>query len=163
MSTIFLKSDELVIGSKGSVFFTISKRRTEMAGVQRISAERRITTQTFATIGTVNKQTRITGLEGSGSMTVNYWMIKIFRAMISEFEEQGVFPEWDIMVVNEQGGATLGNSTIQLFGCQPTGSVPIALLDATTDDGLTIDIDFTFRSSENLEEFSDPQRVGREG
>ncbi|MCL2497712.1 MAG: phage tail tube protein [Symbiobacteriaceae bacterium] len=163
MATLFLKADELVIGTKGSVFFTIKKQRMEMAGIQKISAARSISSTTFATVGTVNKQGRITGLGSNGAMTVNYWMAKIFRKMLDEYEETGIFPEWDILIINEQGGATLGTQITQLYGCQLSGDIPLALLDAGTEDGLTIDINFSFNSSELLEEFKDPLGVGREG
>ena len=163
MATLFLKADELVIGSKGSVFFTINKIREEIAGIQKIEAHKSISGTTFATVGTITKQQRITGIGGVGSLTGNYWMIKKFRKMLEEYEKSGVFPEWAIMIINDNVGATLGSNVVQLFGCQLTGDVPIAMLDATTDDGLTVGIAFSFQSSENLEEFSDPQRVGREG
>ena len=163
MPRIFLKADEQVHGAKGSVFFTIAKRRIEIAGIQSITATQRLATTTFATVGTVTKQNRITGVEGTGTMTVNYWLVKHFTAMIDEYKRTNVPPEWDIMIINEQVGATLGTQTVQLFGCQLSGDVPLAKLDATTDDGLTIDINFTFDSSENLDTFNDPQRVGREG
>lgn len=163
MSTIFLKVDETVNGKKGSVYFTIGGRREEVPGVQKIEATRRVSSQTFATIGTTRKQSQLTGLEGSGSMTLNYWLVKRINAMLDEYERTGNFPEWSIMVVNEDVGKTLGTQTVQLFNCKLSGDVPLAKLDATTDDALTIDVSFTFDSSEGLDQFNDPQGVGREG
>ncbi|MCL2547905.1 MAG: phage tail tube protein [Symbiobacteriaceae bacterium] len=163
MATIFLKADELVNGRKGSVYFTRKGRRKEIAGVQSITANRNLSTTTFVTVGTIRKQNRITGVEGNGTMSLNYWLVKEINEMVDEYETTGVFPEWDIMVVNEQAGATLGNQTVQLFGCQLSGTVPLAMLNAASDDGMTFDINFSFDNSENLESFNDPQRVGREG
>ena len=163
MATIFLKADELVNGKKGAVYFTIDNRRSEMAGIQSIEAHRTVNTSTFATVGTTRNQTRALGVDGTGSMTVNYWMVKIFSAMVDQYEKTGLMPKWDIMIVNEEVGATIGTQTVQLFGCHLTGDVPLAALDASNDEGLTIDVSFAFDRSENLQNFNDPQRVGREG
>ena len=164
MATIYQKADELVNGKKGSVFFTINGRRKEIPGIAKIEANVRLSTAPFVTVGTTKKQTRITGREGVGSITFEYWMIKIFYGeLYGEYKRTGIFPEWDVMIINEHGGATLGSRTVQLFGCQLTGEIPVALLDSTTDDGLRRDVSFTFEDDEGLEEFGDPQRVGREG
>jgi hypothetical protein len=161
--SIFLKIQDTINGKKGSVYFTIDGRRFEVPGIQKIEAHDTIKERTLNTIGTVKTQSAISGVEGSGSMTINYYAVSTFGKMIEKFRSTGVYETFNILVINEDPSTSLGRRSCSFTGCTLSGDIPLALLDATTDDGLTIDVSFKYEDYATMGDFSEPVNIGQEG
>lgn len=161
--SLFLKIQDTVNGRKGSVYFTIGERKIEVAGIQKIEAHDSIKERTFNTVGTVKTQSAPSGVEGSGSMTINYWAVEIFSKMIEEYRKTGKYEVFDILVINDDPATSIGRRSVSFTSCTISGDIPLAALDATSDDALTIDVGFKYQDVEVLEDFIEPTNVGREG
>lgn len=160
--SIFLKIQDTVNGRRGRVYFTIGGRRYEVPGIQKIEAHDTVKERSMSTIGTVKTQTALAGVEGSGSMTINYYAVSTFGEMMASYRKEGRFTPFDILIVNEDKSTSLGRRSSLFSQCVLTGDVPLALLDATNDDSLTVDIRFKYLEYENLEDFAMPSHVGSE-
>ncbi len=160
--SIYLKIQDAVNGRKGQVYFTIDGRRYEVPGIQKIEAHDTIKERSMNTVGTVKTQTALAGVEGSGTMTVNYYAVSTFGKMMESYRKNGQYTSFDILIVNEDKSTSLGRRSSLFSQCVLSGDVPLALLDATADDSLTIDIHFKYLEYENLEDFTSPANVGSE-
>jgi hypothetical protein len=161
--SLYLKIQDTVNGKCGSVYFTIDGRRFEVPGIQKIEAHESIKERTMTTVGTVKTQSALSGVEGSGSMTINYWAVSIFGKMIDKYRKTGVYDTFDILVINEDPANSIGRRSVSFSGCVLSGDIPLAVLDATSDDSLTVDISFKYDDYAAIDDFSEPVNVGREG
>lgn len=159
---LFMKIDDGVDGKQGSVYITVDNKVKELPGVQKIEAKDSIAERTMKTVGTVKTQSAAAGVEGSGSLTIHYWAIMIFSEMVATYRKTGVMPTFDLLIINNDPATSLGRRSTAFTDCCLSGDVPQALLDATTDDHLTIDIEFKYSDCSIQDEFSEPAAVGRE-
>lgn len=160
--SIFLKIQDTVDGKLGSVYFTIDGRRYEVPGVQKIEAHDTVKERSMRTIGTVKTQTAVAGVEGSGSLTIQYYAIATFGKIIDEYRRTGVFKPFDMLIVNYDKGTGIGRRSASFTNCTLCGDVPLASLDSTIDDALTIDVRFKYDEFSIIEDFTEPTAIGRD-
>ncbi|HIZ76054.1 MAG TPA: phage tail tube protein [Firmicutes bacterium] len=160
--SIFLKIQDTVDGKLGSVYLTIDGRRYEVPGIQKIEAHDVVKERTLKTVGTVRTQTAVAGVEGSGTMTIQYYAISIFGKIIEKYRREGNFTPFDLLIVNYDKGTGLGRRSASFSNCTLCGDVPLAALDSTIDDALTIDLKFKYDDFYILEDFAEPTAIGRE-
>lgn len=160
--SVFLKIQDAVDGKLGSVYFTIDGRRYEVPGIQKIEAHDSVKERTMKTVGTVKTQTAVAGVEGSASITMHYYAVTTFGKMIEEYRRTGRFKSFDMLIINEDKETGLGRRSASFTNCTLSGDVPLAALDSTIDDALTITLNFKYDDFQIIEDFSENPAVGRE-
>ena len=93
-----------------------------------------------------------TGWKGTGSATMHY-NTSIYRRMMLDFKNTGLDTYFDIQVENEDPTSDAKRQTVILKGCNIDGGI-LAKFDASSDDPLDEDVDFTFEDFEMPEEFN---------
>jgi len=158
---IYLKIEDSVNGKQGNAYITIDGQMQDLPGLQKIEGHYTLKERTLNTVGTIKTQSAPAGLEGSGTMTIAYWAIKIFADIVRKYDQTGIMTRFDLLVENDDPGTSLGRRAASFNDCILTGDVPLAALDGTSDDGMTIDINYKFNEYIPGDEFSDPANVGR--
>ncbi|MGI6361015.1 MAG: phage tail tube protein [Bacillota bacterium] len=160
--SLYLKIQDAVDGKCGSVYLTISGRRFEVPGVQKIEAHDTIKERTMSTVGTVKTQTAMAGVDGAGTMSINYYAVAIFGEIMEKYRRTGQYEPFDLLIINEDPATSLGRRSVAFTGCVLTGNLPLASLDATTADSLTMEVSFKYEDYTVMEDFGLPQYTGRE-
>ena len=93
---------------------------------------------------------KTSGMEGTGSATL-YYNTSIFRELLVQLKDSGKDVYFDIQIENDDPTSAAGKQTIILIGCNLDGGT-LATFDASSDDPLEEDVDFTF------EDFKMPQK-----
>ena len=114
------------------------------------------------TVGTVRTQTAVAGVEGVGTMTIHYYAVAMFGKIIENYRRTGTMVPFDLLIVNYDKGTGLGRRSSSFSNCTLCGDVPLAVLDSTIDDALTIDLKFKYDDYRVLENFTEPKAIGRE-
>lgn len=131
---------------------------SEEPGILKVSTKRSVKTRTRKPIGSRIVQTKVTGIENSGSITVDHYATARFNAMLDEYESSGIMPEFDLQIVNEDESTTVGRRVVRYYDCMLNADVSLSELENSSDDAITADIGFTFRSKKILEDYTDPER-----
>lgn len=92
------------------------------------------------------------GWEGSGSATFHF-NDSFFRILMKHYKQTGVFPVFDMQVVNSDPSSGAGSQIIKLKNCC-LDSVVLAKFDANSDDVLEEDVEFTFDDFELAKTFT---------
>ncbi|HBB28270.1 MAG TPA: hypothetical protein DC000_03300 [Clostridiales bacterium] len=127
-------------------------------GILKVSTKRTVKSRTRTPIGSRSEQTKVTGLKNEGSITVDHWATARFNSMLDEYEETGIMPEFDLQVVNEDESTTVGRRVVRYYGCILNADVSLNELEESSDDAITSDIGFIFRSKKTLEDYNKPIR-----
>ncbi len=160
--SVYLKIEDSVNGKQGEAYITLNGIMRELVGLVKIEAHDTIKERTMNNVGTVKTQSAPSGVEGSGTLTINYWAIKIFAEMVKTYRQTGKMPRFDLTIINDDPGTSIGRRSAGFNGCILTGDVPLASLEASSDDPLTIDISFKYNEYVPGDDFSDPANIGRE-
>ena len=130
----------------------------EEPGVTKVTTKRSVKTRTRKPIGSRITQTKVSGIENSGTMTVDLYATRRFNAMLDEYEATGKMPEFDLQIVNEDETTTVGRRVVRYYDCMLNADVSLSELEASSDDAITADIGFTYREKKILEDFTNPER-----
>ncbi len=130
----------------------------EEPGILKVSTKRAVKTRTRKPIGSRITQTKVTGIENSGTMTVDHYATARFNAMLDEYEATGKMPEFDLQIVNEDESTTVGRRVVRYYDCMLNADVSLSELEESSDDAITADIGFTFREKKILEDYTNPER-----
>lgn len=160
--SLYLKINDGVDGKQGEAWITTNGITRELVGLQKLEAHDTVNERSMKTVGTVKTQTATAGVDGAGTMSVHYCAIKTFAKMTETYRKTGVMPRFDLVIINNDPATSLGRRSVSFTDCILTGDVPIAALDATTDDHLIIELNFKYSDCSIESEFSDPKNIGRE-
>lgn len=130
----------------------------EETGILKVSTKRSVSTRTRKPLGSRIEQTKVTGIKNDGKLTVDHYATARFNKMLDTYEETGTMPEFDLQVVNEDKGTTVGRRVVRYYGCVLNADVSLNELEDSSDDAVTAEIGFTFRSKKTLEDYSNPER-----
>jgi hypothetical protein len=142
---------DIVSGASGEVYATIGGRRHNFANVISLEAKAEKTKTEVPMLGRRNKANKATGLKYTGSATFHY-NSSVLRELAYEYKATGKDTYFEIQVTNEDGTTELGRQTTVLQGVN-LDSVVLAKIDASSDDYLSEDLDFTFEDFELPEKF----------
>ncbi|MEG1478313.1 MAG: phage tail tube protein, partial [Clostridiales bacterium] len=78
------------------------------------------------------------------------------------YRKTGEFKPFDMLIINYDKGTGLGRRSASFTNCTLYGDVPLATLDSSIDDALTIDVKFKYDEFQIIEDFSAPTAIGRE-
>ena len=149
MSTMNAK--DVIKGSLAECWVTIDGNRYNFAHAINLEATMEKNKSTAPVLGKTGKVNITSTWEGSGSMTMHYNSSSI-RELLYRYKETGEETYFEIQVVNEAPGSSVGRQTVILKDCTVDGGI-LAKFDADADY-LDEDMDFTFDDWELPEKFA---------
>src|SRR5690606_10022421 len=105
-------------------------------------------------LGKTNVGQKATGWTGTGTLNI-YYVTSLFRRLMQEYVKTGRDFYFDLQVTNEDPTSSVGRQTVVLKNCN-LDSIIAAQFDATADDALNEDLEFTFDDYEILDQFTAP-------
>lgn len=146
-----MKASDVIKGSLAQCWVTIDGNRYNFAHAISLEATMEKNKTVVPVLGKTGKHNIPSGWEGSGTMTLHY-NSSVMREILYTYKETGVETYFEIMVVNEAPGSSVGNQTVILKDCTLDGGV-LAKFDADADY-LDEDVDFTFDDFEIPQKFT---------
>ena len=146
-----MKPKDVIKGSLAECWDTIDGNRYNFAHAINLEATMEKNKSTAPVLGKTGKVNITSTWEGSGSMTMHY-NSSIIRELLYKYKETGEETYFEIQVVNEAPGSSVGRQTVILKDCTVDGGI-LAKFDADADY-LDEDMDFTFDDWELPEKFA---------
>ena len=146
-----MKAKDVITGSLAECRVTIDGNRYNFAHAINLEATMEKNKTTAPVLGKTGKVNITSTWEGSGSMTMHY-NSSIIRELLYRYKETGEETYFEIQVVNEAPGSSVGRQTVILKDCTVDGGI-LAKFDADADY-LDEDMDFTFDDWELPEKFA---------
>lgn len=157
----YLLIDDSVDGRQGEAYIDVFGEVSPLLGITSLEITDSLKERTLKQVGTIRTQSKPSGMEGSGKMTLQYHNVSTFSKIIENFKKTGKYEKFNLTVINDDKGTSIGKRTIGVYGCSLTGDIPIGKLDAN-EESATIDVSFKFDSWNTIGDFSKPQNIGQE-
>jgi hypothetical protein len=147
-----LNAPDTISGKEGRAYANINGNNEELFFAKAIEANIEKSKSEVKSIGKRMTGHKVTGLNGTGSMTL-YYLTPLFRNLLAEYKKTGVDLYFDLVVENDDPASSAGKQTVLLIGCNLDSTV-LAKLDGDSDDPLEEDADFTFEDFDILTPFT---------
>lgn len=147
-----LNAPDTISGKEGRAYAKINGNNEELFFAKSVEANVDKNKSEIKSIGKRMTGHKVTGLNGTGSMTL-YYLTPLFRSMIADYKKTGVDLYFDMVIENEDPQSSAGKQSILLMGCNIDSTV-LAKLDGDSDDPLEEDADFTFEDFDILTPFN---------
>ena len=147
-----LSAPDTISGKEGRAYAKINGNNEELFFAKSIEANIEKSKSEVKSIGKRMTGHKVTGLNGTGSMTL-YYLTPLFRNLLAEYKKTGVDLYFDLVVENDDPASSAGKQTVLLIGCNLDSTV-LAKLDGDSDDPLEEDADFTFEDFDILTPFT---------
>lgn len=147
-----LNAPDTISGKEGRAYAKINGNNEELFFAKSIEATIEKSKSEVRSIGKRMTGHKVTGLNGTGSMTL-YYLTPLFRDLIAKYKKTGVDLYFDMVIENDDPASSAGKQTILLMGCNLDSTV-LAKLDGDSDDSLEEDADFTFEDFDILTPFT---------
>lgn len=147
-----LNAPDAISGKEGRAYAKINGNNEELFFAKAIEANIEKSKSEVKSIGKRMTGHKVTGLNGTGSMTM-YYLTPLFRNLLAEYKKTGVDLYFDLVVENDDPASSAGKQTVLLIGCNLDSTV-LAKLDGDSDDPLEEDADFTFEDFDILTPFT---------
>jgi len=147
-----LNAPDTISGKEGRAYAKINGNNEELFFAKTIEANIEKSKSEVKSIGKRMTGHKVTGLNGTGSMTL-YYLTPLFRNLLAEYKKTGVDLYFDLVVENDDPASSAGKQTVLLIGCNLDSTV-LAKLDGDSDDPLEEDADFTFEDFDILTPFT---------
>lgn len=147
-----LSAPDTISGKEGRAYAKINGNNEELFFAKAIEANIEKSKSEVRSIGKRMTGHKVTGLNGTGSMTL-YYLTPLFRNLIAEYKKTGVDLYFDMVIENDDPASSAGKQTVLLIGCNLDSTV-LAKLDGDSDDPLEEDADFTFEDFDILTPFT---------
>lgn len=154
MADKHVRLEDTISSKEGKAFITVDGQNRELFEISSINAKLDLIIQSKAMLGHRMTQHKVVGAEGTGSMTM-YFMNSEMLRMAIEYIKNGKMPEIKLQIKNEDNQSTVGKQEVILLGVV-LNSIPVASIDDSSDDPITVDTDFTFDDIEGLSYFDLP-------
>lgn len=145
---------DTVHGSEGKAFITLNGQNRVLFELSKISAQIDQTVISKRMLGKRMTQHKVAGAEGTGSMTM-YFMNSEMLNLAIEYIKTGRHNGITITTINEDPQSSVGRQEVALRNVI-LKTIPVAILDDSSDDPITFDTDFTFDDLEPLKSFDRP-------
>lgn len=145
---------DTISSKEGKAFITIDGQNRELFEISSIKAQLDLVVQSKPMLGHRMTQHKVVGAEGTGSMTM-YFMNSDMLKMAISYIKEGRLPDLKLQIKNEDYQSTIGKQDVILLGVL-LNTIPVASLDDSSDDPITVDSDFTFDDIEGLSFFDLP-------
>ena len=154
MADKHVRLNDTISSKEGKAFITIDGQNRELFEISAISAQLELVVQSKAMLGHRMTQHKVVGAEGTGSMTM-YFMNSDMLKMAIAYIKDGKLPDLKLQIKNEDAQSTIGKQDVILLGVL-LNTIPVANLDDSSDDPVTVETDFTFDNIEGLSFFDLP-------
>jgi len=150
----FFKADDTISGQEGRAYATINGRIEEMFYVKSLEATVEKQKGEMKALGRRGTQNKAAGWKGTGSMTI-YYATTLFRQLMLDYIKTGKDTYFDIQIVNEDPGSSIGKQTVVLKRVN-IDSVLFAKVDVDSDM-MDEEVSFTFDDADILDSFKAPE------
>lgn len=150
----FFKADDTISGQEGRAYATINGRIEEMFYVKSLEATAEKQKAEMKALGRRGTQNKAAGWKGTGSMTI-YYATTLFRQLMLDYIKTGKDTYFDIQIVNEDPGSSIGKQTVVLKRVN-IDSVLFAKVDVDSDM-MDEEVSFTFDDVDILDSFKAPE------
>lgn len=155
MSGNYTRLADTISSKEGKAYININGINRELFEIVSLKAQLDLNVQSKRMMGHRMTQHKVTGAEGTGSMTM-YFMNSDMLRLALDYIKNGKYGGLKLQVKNEDGQSTVGSQEVILLNVL-LKTIPVAVLDADSDDPVTIDTDFTFDDIEGLSYFDLPE------
>ncbi|MDB1956513.1 phage tail tube protein [Clostridium tertium] len=155
MSGNYTRLADTISSKEGKAYININGSNRELFEIVSLKAQLDLTVQSKRMMGHRMTQHKVIGAEGTGSMTM-YFMNSDMLRLALDYIKNGKYGGLKLQVKNEDEQSTVGTQEVLLLNVL-LKTIPVAVLDADSDDPVTIDTDFTFDDIEGLNYFDLPE------
>lgn len=155
MSGNYTRLADTISSKEGKAYITINGSNRELFEIVSLKAQLDLTVQSKRMMGHRMTQHKVIGAEGTGSMTM-YFMNSDMLRLALDYIKKGKYGGLKLQVKNEDKQSTVGTQEVLLLNVL-LKTIPVAVIDADSDDPVTIDTDFTFDDIEGLNYFDLPE------
>lgn len=154
MSDNYTRLADTISSKEGKAFIKINGSNRELFEISSLQAQLDLTVQSRNMLGHRMTQHKVTGAEGTGSMTM-YFMNSDMLKLAIDYIKNGAYGGLTLQVKNEDSQSTIGAQEVVLLNVL-LKTIPVVALDDQSDDPITIDTDFTFDDLNALSYFDLP-------
>ncbi len=155
MSDNYTRLTDTISSREGKAYTTIDGANRELFEISSLKAQLDLNVQSRNMLGHRMTQHKVTGAEGTGSMTMYFMNSDMLRLAIA-YIKKGAYGGLKIQVRNVDSQSTIGTQEVVLLNVL-LKTIPVAAIDDQSDDPITIDTDFTFDDIEGLSYFDLPE------
>lgn len=155
MSNNYTRLTDTISSREGKAYTTIDGANRELFEISSLKAQLDLNVQSRNMLGHRMTQHKVTGAEGTGSMTMYFMNSDMLRLAIA-YIKKGAYGGLKIQVRNVDSQSTIGTQEVVLLNVL-LKTIPVAAIDDQSDDPITIDTDFTFDDIEGLSYFDLPE------
>lgn len=155
MSGNYTRLKDTISSKEGKAFITIDGQNRELFEISSLKAQLDLVVQSRRMLGHRMTQHKVTGAEGTGSMTLYFMNSDMLRLAI-EYIKDGKYGGLKLQVNNFDEQSTIGSQEVVLLNVL-LNTIPVAVLDDQSDDPITVDTDFTFDDIDGLDYFDLPE------
>ena len=152
MAAATMTAQQSVSAKLAECYVTYNGRRYNMMNAINLEATVELQKSDVPILGKTAVGKKPNGWEGTGSATFHF-NNSLFRSMINSYKKSGKFIFFDMEIVNSDPTAAIGSQIVKLKNCC-MDSVVLAKFDASSDDALEEDMDFTFDDFEYAKGFA---------
>lgn len=147
-----LRASDAISGGEGYAHVIIDGKRIEIFYATNVEVSAEKNKEQFKVIGNRSTFSKTTGVEITGSLTIQY-LTSMFRQQMQDYLRTGRDLSFDLIITNEDKASRSGRQTVAIYGCN-LDSVILAKLDA---DNAVLDeeVDFTADSFEIITAFNE--------
>ena len=154
----YMLERDAINGKDGKATILRDGKLLDIFNARNIQVNADLQSEDFVVVGTRIVQTKTTGIRYQGSMEI-YYGSPIFLDMLMDYQNGNGLPYFTLNIENDDKTATVGTQTVALYDCKLSGNVPIAKLDASSNQ-MTETVNFSFSRVEVLNKFKDPESFG---
>lgn len=155
MADNYVRLADTISSKEGKAFITINGVNRELFEISSLKAQLDLNVQARVMLGHRMTQHKVTGAEGTGSMTM-YFMNSDMLKLALAYIKNGSYGGLKLQVKNEDAQSTIGTQEVVMLNVL-LKTIPVATLDDQSEDPITIDTDFTFDDLEGLSYFDLPE------
>ena len=146
---------DTISSKEGKAFITIDGVNRELFEISSLKAQLDLIIQSRRMMGHRMTQHKVTGAEGTGSMTM-YFMNSDMLKLAIAYIKQGKYGGLKLQVRNEDAQSTIGAQEVVMLNVL-LKTIPVATIHDESHDPITIDTDFTFDDLDGLSYFTLPE------
>ena len=155
MSDNYTRLADTISSKEGKAYITIDGTNRELFEISSLKAQLDLNVQARVMLGHRMTQHKVTGAEGTGSMTM-YFMNSDMLKLAIAYIKNGSYGGLKLQVKNEDAQSTIGEQEVVMLNVL-LKTIPVATIDDQSEDPITIDTDFTFDDLEGLSYFDLPE------
>ena len=157
MTKQYLLERDALNGKEGIAFATIDGEVHQIFQFINFNLKATFDKVPFKVVGTRKKQTKITGVEFSGSFNI-YMGSPLWSEIVSKYSKQGISTYFEMQITIDDPNSSVGKFTVVIRNVQITDA-DIIKLDANSEF-LDQAVSFTALDFDILENFHSPKEIG---